>query len=53
MAIAQPRLHHPDWRGPILLLAGTLDEDEATKLVQLIWKKDAVATSANYIEMPF
>jgi len=32
----RPRLHHPDWREPVLLLAATLDETEATELVRCI-----------------
>jgi hypothetical protein len=35
----RPRLHHPAWREPILLLAGMLDEEQASKIVNLIWKK--------------
>jgi HEAT repeat protein len=31
-----PRLHHPDWREPILLLAGQLDERGASGLVRRI-----------------
>lgn len=33
----KPRLHHPAWREPTLLLASLLDTD-ADKLIQLIWK---------------
>jgi len=32
----RPRLHHPDWREPVLLLAATLDETRATELVRCI-----------------
>lgn len=31
-----PRLHHPSWREPILLLAGMLNEPEAKTLTRLI-----------------
>jgi HEAT repeat protein/energy-coupling factor transporter ATP-binding protein EcfA2 len=30
----KPRLHHPAWREPILLLAGELDEKETARLVR-------------------
>ena len=35
----RPRLHHPAWREPILLLAGMLSEEQATELVRRIWKE--------------
>lgn len=31
-----PRLHHPDWRQPILFLASELDQENATELVKSI-----------------
>jgi hypothetical protein len=34
----RPRLHHPAWREPILLLAGMLEKGEATDLVRRILK---------------
>jgi HEAT repeat protein len=34
----RPRLHHPTWREPILLLAGMLDQEETTNLTYHVLK---------------